>query len=325
VPATTLALICHDPDLATDTLTSVFAPEQPVEVAGRLEDFDFELQLAEAGDLATGRVRQTSRTRSMLEPVDCFVTASVVRGGAGFDTAHETLSMRAGDVGRYPDEAAAEAVWDDLDATLVRLPTSVLARVAEERTGVPGDGLRFDALAPVSPVMAQRWRTATTWLQQQMTDPSGALDEPLLLATTVDRIAAAALMTFPNTTMHLGELPAPAQVSPSAMRRAVEFVDGNADRPISVSEVAAAAHATGPSMEEAFHHYYGTTEAGYVREVRLHGAHRELQVGDEEDGTSVAGVAAHWGFARPDRFADMYGRRYAETPGQTLIGMIAFA
>jgi AraC-like DNA-binding protein len=36
------------------------------------------------------------------------------------------------------------------------------------------------------------------------------------------------------------------------------------------------------------------------------------------DGTTIAAVAARWGYARAGRFAAAYRKEYGETPSQTL-------
>jgi transcriptional regulator GlxA family with amidase domain len=52
--------------------------------------------------------------------------------------------------------------------------------------------------------------------------------------------------------------------------------------------------------------------------VRLQRAHRDLQAADPTDGTTVAAVAAPWGFANPVRFSGDYRAVYGRNPAHTL-------
>ncbi|MFD0476744.1 helix-turn-helix domain-containing protein [Nonomuraea thailandensis] len=60
-----------------------------------------------------------------------------------------------------------------------------------------------------------------------------------------------------------------------------------------------------------------TTPLGYLRQARLARAHAELEAGDPA-ATTVAVIAARWGFFHPGRFALAYKAAYGRPPGGTL-------
>ncbi|MFD0385941.1 helix-turn-helix transcriptional regulator [Streptomyces stramineus] len=74
------------------------------------------------------------------------------------------------------------------------------------------------------------------------------------------------------------------------------------------------------ALQEAFRRHLGTTPLGYLREVRLGRAHRDLAVGRGNAAVTVAQVAYRWGFGNLGRFAASYQQRYGHAPSRTLRG-----
>ena len=74
------------------------------------------------------------------------------------------------------------------------------------------------------------------------------------------------------------------------------------------------------ALQYAFRRHHDMTVTGYLREVRLERAHRELQDGDSAAGLTVAATARRWGWANPGSFTSAYRRRYGVTPSLTLRG-----
>ena len=105
---------------------------------------------------------------------------------------------------------------------------------------------------------------------------------------------------------------------PVTVRRAQAFARQNARRPIRVEDLARAASLSTRGLQSAFQAAVGMTPMGYLREVRLDGARRELQNSDPRRGASVGQIATAWGFTHAGRFAKVYKDRYGESPGDTL-------
>ncbi|MFK3983841.1 helix-turn-helix domain-containing protein [Micromonospora sp. NPDC050397] len=113
-------------------------------------------------------------------------------------------------------------------------------------------------------------------------------------------------------------MPRPGLVPPAALRRAVAFIQAHVNEPISLSEIAAAAGVGARALQYTFGRYYDTTPTGYLRQVRLERAHRELQAADASAGLTVALVARRWGFSRLGDFSVAYRKVYGRLPGHTL-------
>jgi AraC-like DNA-binding protein len=204
------------------------------------------------------------------------------------------------------------------DVMTLRLPLTVIERVAEERLGVSGADVRFDGMSPVSEPMRRTWLGLMRFAHQQLAGVGSAATSPLIEAELADLVAATALAAFPNTTMTSSYLQSPGTVGPAVVRRAVTFVDRHASLPITVSDIARAAGVGPRALQLAFARHLGLTPMAHVRRVRLEGAHRELQAADPTTGDTVAAIARRWGFARPDRFTAAYRATYGMPPSHTL-------
>lgn len=99
--------------------------------------------------------------------------------------------------------------------------------------------------------------------------------------------------------------------------RAVAFIEERAHDDIGVDDIAAAAFVTVRAVQLAFRRHLGTTPVGYLRQVRLERAHRQLLAAGQ-DGATVTMVAAQWGFSSPSRFTAYYRAAYGVAPSQTL-------
>ena len=124
---------------------------------------------------------------------------------------------------------------------------------------------------------------------------------------------------FPNSTIDAGTVTYPGD-TPQPLRRALQFIDERAGDPITLNEIATAARLSPRGPQAAFHRHLDTTPLAYLRSVRMERAHRDLQYAELGDGTSVAGVAARWGFTHLGRFAIEHRRRFGSYPSQTLRG-----
>ncbi|MCH1867003.1 helix-turn-helix domain-containing protein [Nocardioides sp. CFH 31398] len=112
--------------------------------------------------------------------------------------------------------------------------------------------------------------------------------------------------------------PTTAAQEPATLRRAVEHIEAHAGEALTLGEIARTARASPRAVQYAFRRYRGTTPTGYLRRVRLEGAHRDLVRGDPTTGDTVAAIAARWGFAKAGRFSALYAAAYGRPPSHTL-------
>ncbi len=166
--------------------------------------------------------------------------------------------------------------------------------------------------------VAGRLRAAITHLHDAVLTVPEARDNALVVSTASQYLAACVLTAFPNTAIAERDVDRN-DAHPRALRRAIAFIDANADRDITAADVARAAGVSARAVQLAFRRHLGLTPTAYLRRVRLDGARAELRAGSPQNLT-VTQVATRWGFARPSTFAAHYRAAFGESPSRTLRG-----
>ncbi|MFD8708677.1 helix-turn-helix transcriptional regulator [Kitasatospora sp. NPDC059648] len=200
--------------------------------------------------------------------------------------------------------------------TIAMFDTALLDAVAP--TGGEGNApVRLTGLRAVNEAANRQLGAAVAYVRDHVLADPAACESELLVSTAAQHLAAVTLAALPHT----GRAdPAPADrtdATPGALRRAIAFIEANADRETSLADIAAAAFVTPRALQYAFRRHLDTTPLGYLRRVRLDAAHRDLLAADPATAT-VTGIAMHWGFAHPGHFAGLYRAAYRRTPGETL-------
>jgi transcriptional regulator GlxA family with amidase domain len=103
------------------------------------------------------------------------------------------------------------------------------------------------------------------------------------------------------------------------MARFEEVLAARSDRPLFMSELAAAVGAPQRTLRMVCDDFLGMSPLAYARLRRLNLARRALMQGDASSLT-VAGVARTYGFSELGRFAAAYRAVFAEPPSATLRG-----
>lgn len=104
---------------------------------------------------------------------------------------------------------------------------------------------------------------------------------------------------------------------PPVLERALAFIHDNADTEIGLADIAAAADVTPRAVQYMFRRYLDTTPLEYLRRVRLHRVHRDLQAADPSVDT-VSAIAGRWGFTHAGRFSMAYKQAFGTAPSTTL-------
>ena len=89
------------------------------------------------------------------------------------------------------------------------------------------------------------------------------------------------------------------------------------DKPLTVADIARGAGVGVRGLQHGFQRSLGMSPTQYLRQARMRHVHRELLTADPST-TTVAQVAARWGFLHQGRFAAQYRERYGVQPGETL-------
>lgn len=106
--------------------------------------------------------------------------------------------------------------------------------------------------------------------------------------------------------------------APLALRRALEFIEQNAEAAITVQDIAVAARLGTRALQYTFRRYCGSTPLRYLHRVRISRAHRDLVAADPTRGDTVSDISARWQFTHPGRFSVDYRQVYGVRPSETL-------
>ncbi|GAA4688139.1 hypothetical protein GCM10023215_25040 [Pseudonocardia yuanmonensis] len=197
------------------------------------------------------------------------------------------------------------------------LDPALLTRVAATGKADAADPVRVLDHRPVSRQAAQQLRRSTAYVRDSVMAVPDVAQEPLVVSTASQYLAACVLHTFPTTAVATPSSVDRHDASPSAVRRAVAFIDADPDLALTLTDIARAACVTPRALQLAFRRHLDTTPMRYLRRVRLDHAREELRTATADDGRTVAGVAARWGFTH-SRFTQQYRAAYGELPSRTL-------
>jgi AraC-like DNA-binding protein len=271
----------------------------------------------DVGPIALHRLSFRMRFTADIEPTGLIPVGRHLIGSVSNRIGSDVVETRPGDLflGGQPGRRQHAEV-EDYDGEHARFPPELFAQVADAVPGRTAAPIRFTGYRPVSAQAAATWSKTFDYIR----DTVAGLDieqEPLVVGTAVRMLAAVTLATFPNTAVCDPTIEDRHDAHPATLRRALAFIEANADRDITPVDVAVAARVTVRSVQLAFRRHLDTTPTAYLRHVRLRRAHDELLAGDPAV-TTVSAVAMRWGFASHSSFAASYRVTYGIPPSATL-------
>jgi AraC-like DNA-binding protein len=99
--------------------------------------------------------------------------------------------------------------------------------------------------------------------------------------------------------------------------RALEYIRANLGRPLTIEELAGAAHTSRRTLHRAFRTVLDETPREFVRTLRLHRIRDDL-ARDDEKSASVSRISHRWGIPQQSRMAARYRSLFGELPSETL-------
>jgi AraC-like DNA-binding protein len=307
----------HDPDEAHAWLRKAYA-DHHLKISGSSENFRFSCDVTRLDGMTFGRL-----THSMAVVVDVFDglrNLAIVehRNGepARLSIGPESINLRIGECFLLPPDRPYVAAWNSVGAIVTTLAFEDLQRDALGL--VDREAVSLDFTRPITPAASRHWSQTIRYVQSVVSK------SPLLTAAPLARrelgwlVSSAVLACFPNSTLDAQSV-SYAGDTPQTLRRALSFIDEHAGEPITLNEIAVAARLSPRGLQAAFRRHLDTTPLAHLRRVRMDRAHWDLQ-NAEPGRTTVAALAARWGFTHLGRFAIDYRRRYGTHPSQTLRG-----
>ncbi|MDR7279250.1 helix-turn-helix transcriptional regulator [Catenuloplanes atrovinosus] len=253
------------------------------------------------------------------EPPDVLIVCDVVSNTIRSDNGGSADTFGPGDqflISRPGLPYSGVAHASALRFTL--LGPAVLDRVAATGDGT-AEPVRILDHRPISRQAHLRLQRAIAYARDEVMAAPPSPATPLLASAVSQFLAAGVLQAYPNTAVGDATATDSSDGTPSTLRRAVAYIESNADLDITLADIARAAYVTPRALQLAFRRHLDTTPLGYLRRVRLDRAHSELRAATAGDGETVSAIAARWGFTHT-RFTQQYRAVYGVPPSRTLRG-----
>jgi AraC-like DNA-binding protein len=253
-----------------------------------------------------------------VSPPDRLIFGQVSSGAIGFQVGAIERWYAQGDIylAGQPRQRRITTVRAGQHEQAV-LDPALPSEVADTGPGRLQQPVRFTGYEPVSSQAAQAWKNAYAYIRQVVLANPDTAEAPLIGTAACRLLVATALSTFPNNALADPTAEDRHDAHPGTLRRALAFIDDNAQTDITMAEIAAAAHVTIRAVQLAFRRHLGITPMEYLRRVRLDHAHHDLVTADPARDT-VTAISYRWGFPSPSRFATSYRQAYGVTPSHTL-------
>jgi AraC-like DNA-binding protein len=249
---------------------------------------------------------------------DVVTIAVVMQGSVEVDRGEAADCYQAGDVFlvSFP---RADFTCRTRNARMraLSLAAPVLARVAGAAADGSASPVRFLSQRPASSSGQDQWKSTASFVGDLLAGPAATADS-LVIDAAARLLAATVLAVFPNTLTTRPDHADSRDAWPTALRRAVAFVDDRPHQDITVADIAAAAAVTVRAVQLAFRRHLDMTPMAYLREVRLARAHADLVAATPGDGQTITAIAERWGFPSASRFTARYREAYGVPPSRTL-------
>jgi AraC-like DNA-binding protein len=317
-PAADVTLITSvDVDYARSVLNRFYYPIA-VDTPHGPTGFAFDMEVIELGPLTLGQLRFGNAVSLVAAELDAYHVTLPTTGNV--------LSQHAGHVvAANPSLAAVfgpgHAVFTLHDPHSVEIDVKIARNALEDELsgllGRPVDGpIDLPPELDLSTGPGLSWLRLIHLLGNELKDPETLIRKPLIADQLRHSVLSGLLFAIPH--QYYDELTAPAQPGPPrAVRRAVEAIQSEPERPYGVADLAGITGVSVRSLQEGFRRHLGCTPMAYLQQVRLERARESLRDADPTRVT-VASIAHRWGFAHLGRFAAVYRARFGECPSESL-------
>jgi AraC-like DNA-binding protein len=308
-----------DPEEAQSLVAQTYLPNRLTVLSG-VRDLDMELRALRLGSLTAGRMR-FGRLTSISTPAQSGnfriavpLEGYAVTGSGGRGRIHTS----PGEAAVIPPEAPTQVIWSaDCSQLVLMVSRETLEWELEKLLGRSvATPLDFDFRMPRWGPVRGLWRSALDMIGTELTAPSG-LATHTWAGLHAQGIVLDGLLLGHNHNYRADIDRNPAPGRPSAIRRAVELLQSHPERPWTVVGLATEVHLSVRALQQGFARDLQMPPMTYLRHVRLHRIHAELQAADPHAAT-VRAIATRLGIMHMGRLAAAYRAQFGESPSETL-------
>lgn len=233
-------------------------------------------------------------------------------------TKASTRARRSGLI-LHPDQTNTVRWESGAEQFILKVPrTSLESHLSDLLGRQVKSVIDFDFALDLSTPAGASLMASVEFFISELDRPGGIADMPLARDQLESFIMSQLLVAGGHP--YRDELMAPSeQVKLGRLRPVVDFIEMNADEPLTPNELARAGNMSVRTLHASFQRCFGMSPMAYVRKVRLEHVRAEL-IANRDPHLQVTEVASRWGFFHLGRFAKQYRDRYGESPSDTLRG-----
>jgi AraC-like DNA-binding protein len=307
----------EDMDQARSVLNRFYYPVA-VGMPEGARGFGLGMEVIQLGPLTVGQLTYAAPITLIVPEIDAYHVSMPTTGRMHARHAgHEVVATPATGVVFGPG-APVYTLHDANSAELsVKIERDALEQELAALLGHPVEGpLDLPPAMNLTEGPGQSWSRLVQLLRDELEFEESLIYHPLIAEQLRSSVISGLLLSVPHR--YHDELTGPAPVGPPrAIRRAIEAIHEEPERPFSVGDLAQIAGMSVRSLQEGFRRHVGCAPMSYLQGVRLDLA-RESLLRSDPTRVTVAAVAHRWGFAHLGRFASAYRGRFGESPSETL-------
>lgn len=307
-----------DLDEVRERVAGIFCPHD-LRVTGRNHRVSASMHHAPVGGISLNRLRYGATVA--IDPgclKDFLLVMMPLSGSAdvhcGNQHVHSTPALASVVTPTLPMRETNHA---DSDQIMVRIERSLLERVCAQHLGRElRHPIEFQLGMDLTAKNSESWLALIAYLIGELDRVGTPLLSPLAQAQIEHLMVTTLLLMQPHNFRTALLQPAP-PLAPTYVKRVEEYIEENADQPLTVSELAAFAGVGSSALFAGFREFRNTSPMAYLKSVRLQRVHEDLNRASASRDT-VTKIAMRWGFVHLGHFTAGYKRKFGESPSETL-------
>ncbi|WP_166363515.1 AraC family transcriptional regulator [Pseudomonas akapageensis] len=250
------------------------------------------------------------------EPFEDFVL--VLTTLSGHSTICTPAVQSSGGVGNTvlvaPGERSSYRYDADNSQLVTRIDAKRIVELAGSMFNLKAWEFPLVSQAITDPRQRAQWHASLNQLRQIL-DPAISEQSRMLLLPRAEELLILSLLCAQSDRLHSHSAMS-TSVCPAYLKRAIAYIEDHADQPMTLLDVAQAAHCGIRSLHRAFHEWRGISPMRYLKEVRLRNVRQALL--NPGEGDCVTDLAVRWGFLHLGQFSADYRLAFGEKPSDTI-------
>ncbi len=189
----------RDPQLIRDYLAGAYGAGG-LRLSSSDRDYHLRHRGVRAGRFQADRLAQSTDLRVAVEEINSLVVCEAATSRVDRSCDGEQGEYVPGDVFVAATPGRPYRLrWQPGEVALLQLDTHLFTQLALPDVRRRPEPIRFTALEPASPALAEHWRATAHYVRLAVLGNTEASREPLVIGAAARALAAAALAVFPNT------------------------------------------------------------------------------------------------------------------------------